>query len=347
MRVLHAGDPRARWRPPRRRARPAGSISIARSPRTCAAAPAGRRSTRPSKARGHADARARDLGAAARRAGARRRRVRSSWAPTSRSATGGFADDGAPRDALVAVPLPPGSTATAVEAAGHVVGRRRVAARGTARSRARCRADARRSIRYRRSRRLRRSTGRRAARARRGSSPRTSSPTRRGASRAATRRRRSPTAARSAARSHRRSRAAARELADRTGRAVRVVYSREDVVRLGPKRPPIAATACFDGATVRVRGVVVGDADAFTAPIAWPYAIDGRRRRGRARPSPARRPRRRCAPTGLAERAVLLEGALARRRRRPAVAGARRPRRVGAPRHVRRGRQRRASPVRA
>ncbi len=36
---------------------------------------------------------------------------------------------------------------------------------------------------------------------------------------------------------------AARELADRTGRAVRVVYAREDVVRLGPKRPPIAASA--------------------------------------------------------------------------------------------------------
>src|SRR5204863_2203068 len=33
----------------------------------------------------------------------------------------------------------------------------------------------------------------------------------------------------------------ARRLADEHGRAVRVVLSREDVVRLGPKRPPIAA----------------------------------------------------------------------------------------------------------
>src|SRR5262249_39092715 len=33
---------------------------------------------------------------------------------------------------------------------------------------------------------------------------------------------------------------AARELADRSGRPVRVVWSREDVVRLGPKRPAVA-----------------------------------------------------------------------------------------------------------
>lgn len=35
--------------------------------------------------------------------------------------------------------------------------------------------------------------------------------------------------------------AAARELADRTGRVVRVLWSREDTVRDGPKRPPLAA----------------------------------------------------------------------------------------------------------
>ncbi len=34
---------------------------------------------------------------------------------------------------------------------------------------------------------------------------------------------------------------AARRLADRHGQAVRVVFAREDVVRMGPKRPPIAA----------------------------------------------------------------------------------------------------------
>ncbi len=41
--------------------------------------------------------------------------------------------------------------------------------------------------------------------------------------------------------------AVARRLADETGRAVRVVFSREDVVRYGPKRPPIAAGVRADG----------------------------------------------------------------------------------------------------
>jgi aerobic-type carbon monoxide dehydrogenase small subunit (CoxS/CutS family) len=45
-------------------------------------------------------------------------------------------------------------------------------------------------------------------------------------------------------------RAAARRLADEHGRPVRVVLSREDVVRLGPKRPPIAAGARADGSGV-------------------------------------------------------------------------------------------------
>ena len=45
----------------------------------------------------------------------------------------------------------------------------------------------------------------------------------------------------------------ARRLADRHGRAVRVLYSREDIVRLGPKRPPIAAGVRADGTgTIRV-----------------------------------------------------------------------------------------------
>jgi CO/xanthine dehydrogenase Mo-binding subunit len=44
--------------------------------------------------------------------------------------------------------------------------------------------------------------------------------------------------------------AAARELADRYGRPIRVVFSREDVVRLGPKRPPIAAGVRADGTGV-------------------------------------------------------------------------------------------------
>ena len=49
---------------------------------------------------------------------------------------------------------------------------------------------------------------------------------------------------------------AARELADRLGRSVRVVLSREDVVRHGPKRAPIAASAvCLDEA-ITMRGFV-------------------------------------------------------------------------------------------
>jgi xanthine dehydrogenase small subunit len=42
----------------------------------------------------------------------------------------------------------------------------------------------------------------------------------------------------------------ARRLADEHGRAVRVLLSREDVVRLGPKRPPIAAGVRGDGSGV-------------------------------------------------------------------------------------------------
>ena len=45
----------------------------------------------------------------------------------------------------------------------------------------------------------------------------------------------------------------ARRLADEHGRAVRVLWAREDAVRLGPKRPPIAAGLRRDGTgTVRV-----------------------------------------------------------------------------------------------
>jgi aerobic-type carbon monoxide dehydrogenase small subunit (CoxS/CutS family) len=42
-------------------------------------------------------------------------------------------------------------------------------------------------------------------------------------------------------------RAVARQLADEHGRAVRVLLSREDTVRLGPKRPPLAAGIAADG----------------------------------------------------------------------------------------------------
>jgi xanthine dehydrogenase small subunit len=44
--------------------------------------------------------------------------------------------------------------------------------------------------------------------------------------------------------------AVARELADRHNRAVKVVFSREDVVRMGPKRPPLATAVRADGTGV-------------------------------------------------------------------------------------------------
>ena len=61
---------------------------------------------------------------------------------------------------------------------------------------------------------------------------------------------------------------AARRLADAHGRAVRLLSTREDVVRLGPKRPPIAAGLNDDGTGVlrvaRTPGIV--DAIAMVAP---------------------------------------------------------------------------------
>ncbi len=52
----------------------------------------------------------------------------------------------------------------------------------------------------------------------------------------------------------------ARRLADEHGRPVRVIATREDVVRLGPKRPPIAAGVAADGSglieVVRTDGIV-------------------------------------------------------------------------------------------
>jgi aerobic-type carbon monoxide dehydrogenase small subunit (CoxS/CutS family) len=65
--------------------------------------------------------------------------------------------------------------------------------------------------------------------------------------------------------------AAARELAGRLGRTVRVVLSREDVVRLGPKRPPISCTAVLDGSRVRIEGRAAG----IVPPLdPGPYELD-------------------------------------------------------------------------
>ena len=62
--------------------------------------------------------------------------------------------------------------------------------------------------------------------------------------------------------------ATARRLADEHGRAVRVVLSREDTVRLGPKRPPIAAGIRADGTGVvrLVRTPGIADAIRAVAP---------------------------------------------------------------------------------
>lgn len=60
----------------------------------------------------------------------------------------------------------------------------------------------------------------------------------------------------------------ARELAERHGRPVRVLFSREDTVRLGPKRPPVAAGVRPDGTGVVrvVRTAGIADAVRSVAP---------------------------------------------------------------------------------
>jgi len=59
--------------------------------------------------------------------------------------------------------------------------------------------------------------------------------------------------------------ALARELADRYGRAVRVLRTREDVVRDGPKRPPVAGGANADGSGVLRVARTPGIAEAVAA----------------------------------------------------------------------------------
>ena len=125
------------------------------------------------------------------------------------------------------------------------------------------------------------------------SSPPISSPTPRGACPGASPRRPSPTAGPSAASGRRRWPRAARRLADEHGRPVRVVLSREDVVRLGPKRPPVAAGVRADGTGRGARGPHPGLGAARDAG-------PGRWRRRRAGPGRWRRwpcPVPRCPPT--------------------------------------------------
>jgi xanthine dehydrogenase small subunit len=104
--------------------------------------------------------------------------------------------------------------------------------------------------------------------------------------------------------------AAAHALAASSGRAVRVVYSREDTVRLGPKRPPIAAAARLERGTIEIVGRVVRGGEAAFAglPCAYGLAIDSRWEAFDAPGPPVSVELR---AFGLAEQALLVEGALA------------------------------------
>ena len=119
--------------------------------------------------------------------------------------------------------------------------------------------------------------------------------------------------------------AVARRLADTHGRPVRVLASREDVVLLGPKRPPLAAGVRHDG-TGHVRVVrTPGIADAIRAvapgleveevDVAGPptstAAAGGRLGRGRGRCS---------ASLGPDDEVVAPNGARGLRRRSPTTA---------------------------
>jgi hypothetical protein len=105
---------------------------------------------------------------------------------------------------------------------------------------------------------------------------------------------------------------AAAELSGRLGRTVRVLLSREDTVRLGPKRPPIAARARLRDGRVEIEGVVAkGGMDAYLvatppSPLRIPYQVTWAEAPVAGPPAA---PNLRAA--GLAERAVLLAGAVA------------------------------------
>jgi len=99
----------------------------------------------------------------------------------------------------------------------------------------------------------------------------------------------------------------ARELADQFGRTVRVVYAREDVVRMGPKRPPIAAVAVNRAGTVDIQGMIARGG----APRLWPAPVDVRAQWTEVDVAgPPVGPELRAA--GLAEQAMLVAGALGR-----------------------------------
>jgi CO/xanthine dehydrogenase Mo-binding subunit len=103
--------------------------------------------------------------------------------------------------------------------------------------------------------------------------------------------------------------AAARELAGRYGRAVRTVFAREDVVRIGPKRPPFSASAVLVGDRLGIRGRSIGPLpDSYRGPrgfeldVGWEAVAPSA---ARLRSSPSLR------ASGLAELTLLVQGALA------------------------------------
>ena len=117
-------------------------------------------------------------------------------------------------------------------------------------------------------------------------------------------------------------RAAARRLADEAGRPVRVVFSREDVVRYGPKRPPVAAGVRADGSgVIRV---------ARTPGSVGPRPMGAGRRGGRPGPGGGRG--RRGGAAGLGRPARRGLGRSRRPGRRPR-GDPHRPDRTRSPRH--------------
>ncbi|MEZ5171649.1 MAG: 2Fe-2S iron-sulfur cluster-binding protein [Acidimicrobiia bacterium] len=111
---------------------------------------------------------------------------------------------------------------------------------------------------------------------------------------------------------------AARELADATGSTVRVVYTREDTVRLGPKRPPVSATARFDGSEILILGTacvtgastvetIIESLRSAAASVPYDVAVNADWSRSVVPGPPVSASIR---ATGLAETAVLVEGAL-------------------------------------
>jgi xanthine dehydrogenase small subunit len=98
---------------------------------------------------------------------------------------------------------------------------------------------------------------------------------------------------------------AARELADRHGRTVRTVFSREDVVRLGPKRPPVSGAAVLRDGRLTIAGTAL--AALPLSPSSYTFGLDvtwetlGPKE---LLASPTLR------ASGLAEQALLVEGAI-------------------------------------